>query len=129
MGMVASLDRCLHITDWSSDMHHLEFRRFTCPHTGGVNGVASLLVTTSEAAMRLLISREGVALNVTQLLTAFAAYTSLNICLSGIPVPTGNFTGTMLIGGIVGHALGLVVRDHFPVEDGAKPGVYALMGS
>jgi len=63
------------------------------------------------------------------LVLAFFAYTTQNILLTGIPVPSGNFTGTMLIGGFVGRALGNLVNVQGPGHNFAKPGVYAMMGS
>jgi chloride channel 7 len=67
--------------------------------------------------------------DVSDLLLAFVAYASLNILLTGIPVPSGNFTGTMLIGGMFGRTVGNLVRHWYPGDDLAKPGVYAMMGS
>lgn len=113
----------------------LEFVRFDCHDEGDHNPVASLLVTTSEAAMKLLISRKGDIFILQDLIIAFCAYTSLNILLTGIPVPSGNFTGTMLIGGFLGRAVGVAVNRHLPPGTAfrrgplAKPGVYAMMGS
>eukprot|EP00928_Gymnodinium_smaydae_P024392 TRINITY_DN19747_c0_g1_i1.p1 TRINITY_DN19747_c0_g1~~TRINITY_DN19747_c0_g1_i1.p1 ORF type:complete len:942 (+),score=192.42 TRINITY_DN19747_c0_g1_i1:176-3001(+) len=126
---VASLGGC-RVRREDGNPHHLDFVRFTCKQEDAHNAVASLLVTPAEAAMKLLISRDFASTFPLQdLLLGFLAYTSLNIGLTGIPVPSGNFTGTMLIGAIVGHMMGILVRDYFPVEDGAKPGVYAMMGS
>lgn len=110
----------------------LKLVRFTCEHEDEYNPVASLLVTTSEAAIKLLYSRQDANVKffaVSDLMLAFLAYTFLNIGLTGIPAPSGNFTGTMLIGGFVGRALGNELRDSFPGRDYAKPGVYAMMGS
>merc|ERR1712130_348182 len=107
---------------------HLEFVRFTCPEKQ-YNTVASLIVTTSEAAMKLLISRSSEFFMLGDLVLAFFAYTTQNILLTGIPVPSGNFTGTMLIGGFVGRALGSLVNEQIPGHNFAKPGVYAMMGS
>lgn len=110
----------------------LEFVRFNCPSHGDHNPVASLLVTTSEAAMKILISRKGDIFIVQDLVIAFFAYTGVNILLTGIPVPSGNFTGTMLIGGFFGRAVGVLINRVLPLPGGrsfAKPGVYAMMGS
>ena len=37
---------------------------------------------------------------------AFLAYFSMNVAFTGVPVPTGNFTGTMVIGGMAGRVMG-----------------------
>eukprot|EP00427_Karlodinium_veneficum_P055604 CAMPEP_0169411924 /NCGR_PEP_ID=MMETSP1017-20121227/60553_1 /TAXON_ID=342587 /ORGANISM="Karlodinium micrum, Strain CCMP2283" /LENGTH=483 /DNA_ID=CAMNT_0009519247 /DNA_START=36 /DNA_END=1488 /DNA_ORIENTATION=- len=131
--LVAQLGGCKDLGDFNPEDANLELVRFTCD-VGQYNPVASLLVTTSEAAMKLLITREdpdvgNYFFNVSDLLLAFAAYSLLNILLTGIPVPSGNFTGTMLIGGMFGRTVGNVVRHWYPGDDLAKPGVYAMMGS
>lgn len=130
----AQLGGCTN-NDVVAEEDDLELVRFTCSKDTQYNPVASLLVTTSEAAMKLLISRPATAggdlglLSVSDLLLACLSYTTLNICLTGIPVPSGNFTGTMLIGGMFGRAVGVAVRTWHPGPDMAKPGVYAMMGS
>ena len=37
---------------------------------------------------------------------AFLAYFTMNVAFTGVPVPTGNFTGTMVIGGMAGRVMG-----------------------
>eukprot|EP00928_Gymnodinium_smaydae_P025154 TRINITY_DN20126_c0_g1_i1.p1 TRINITY_DN20126_c0_g1~~TRINITY_DN20126_c0_g1_i1.p1 ORF type:complete len:734 (-),score=66.16 TRINITY_DN20126_c0_g1_i1:100-2250(-) len=118
-------------TNFDASEANLKLVRFTCADNQ-YNPVASLLVTTSEAAMKLLISRTPAGVHVfgfDDLIYAFVAYVSLNILLTGIPVPSGNFTGTMLIGGMYGRSVGNVVRYMYPGAGLAKPGVYAMMGS
>lgn len=129
--LAASLGGCrAQLPTHGEDINDLEFVRFNCPERGDHNPVASVLVTTSEAAMKVLISRQGDIFLVQDLIIAFFAYTSVNILLTGVPVPSGNFTGTMLIGGLFGRAIGEVINPHG--HGGgvfAKPGVYAMMGS
>jgi len=59
---------------------------------------------------------------------AFIFYSALNIGLTGVSVPSGNFTGSMLIGGLAGRVMGALVRGHGP-EGVAVSGVYAMVGS
>ena len=37
---------------------------------------------------------------------AFLTYFTMNVAFTGVPVPTGNFTGTMVIGGMAGRVMG-----------------------
>mmetsp|Transcript_35007 Transcript_35007/g.47262 ORF Transcript_35007/g.47262 Transcript_35007/m.47262 type:complete len:445 (-) Transcript_35007:100-1434(-) len=111
------------------DGHSAEFVRFNCEE-GHYNPVASLLLTTSEGAVRRLFSSRNVhEIRAENELVAFLAYTALNICLTGIPVPSGNFTGSMLIGGLAGRLVGAVARDYFGQDHLAVSGVYAMVGS
>jgi len=107
-----------------------ELVRYNC-EVGYYNPVASLLLTTSEGAVNLLFSRrdEGVIHPMNAML-ALCAYTSLNIGLTGVPAPSGNFTGTMLIGGLVGRILGAIAAGVKLDASGiAASGVYAMVGS
>lgn len=107
-----------------------ELVRYNC-NRGYYNPVASLLLTTSEGAVNLLFSRrdEGVIHPVNAML-ALCAYTSLNIGLTGVPAPSGNFTGTMLIGGLVGRILGSIAGGlTLDASGAAASGVYAMVGS
>lgn len=106
-----------------------EFVRFNCQE-GQYNPVASLLLTTSEGAVRRLFSARNVhEIRAENELAGFLAYTALNICLTGIPVPSGNFTGSMLIGGLAGRLVGAVARDYCGYTGLAVSGVYAMVGS
>jgi len=101
--------------------------RFRCEE-GAYNPVASLLLTTSEGAVRRLFSRKNSGdIYANNTFLAFLAYTFLNVSLTGIPVPSGNFTGTMLIGGLVGRFVGSVSQG--TGLNLAVPGVYAMVGS
>ncbi|CAE8646828.1 unnamed protein product, partial [Polarella glacialis] len=96
---------------------------------GKYNPVASLLLTTSEGAVKRLFSRHNVnEIHFRNELLAFLAYSTLNICLTGVPVPSGNFTGSMLIGGLAGRMMGALVRD-YGQPGVAVSGVYAMVGS
>merc|ERR1719401_2205866 len=107
----------------------VEFVRYDCPE-GQYNPVASLLLTTSEGAVKRLFSRKNAdEIHAMNELLAFGAYTILNICLTGVPVPSGNFTGSMLIGGLAGRIVGAVVRDYGSQDSLAVSGVYAMVGS
>jgi len=126
-GLVSLLATC--------DVHYLEqahltldYVRFNCEE-GAYNSVASLLLTTSEGAVRRLFSTENTG-DIYPVNTglAFLAYTALNIGMTGIPVPSGNFTGTMLIGGLVGRFAGSAARRLWG-QDLACTGIYAMVGS
>lgn len=121
--LVAQLGRCEPLKSGDS----AELVRYNCPH-GEYNPVASLLLTTSEGAVNLLFSRRNEGeIQPANLFCALCAYTCLNIGLTGVPAPSGNFTGTMLIGGLVGRILGSVSREL--TGGSAVPGVYAMVGS
>lgn len=105
-----------------------EFVRYNCEE-GHYNPVASLLLTTSEGAVKRLFSRQNEnEIHAPNEFYAFLAYSALNICLTGVPVPSGNFTGSMLIGGLAGRIMGAFVRQY---GEGihAVSGVYAMVGS
>jgi len=105
-----------------------QFVRYDCEE-GEYNPVASLLLTTSEGAVKRLFSRHDVnEIHFRNELLAFVAYTSLNIGLTGVQVPSGNFTGSMLIGGLMGRMMGALVRD-YGRPGMAVSGVYAMVGS
>lgn len=125
-GLVALLAECRTLPH----KHRVEFVRYDCEE-GHYNPVASLLLTTSEGAVKRLFSRRNVnEIHWLNEVLAFAAYSTLNICLTGIPVPSGNFTGSMLIGGLAGRIMGAVVRDYNLGPGGsAASGVYAMVGS
>jgi len=92
---IALLARCFELPGDDT----VEFVRYNCPE-GQYNPVASLLLTTSEGAVKRLFSRKNAnELHLGNECLAFIAYSTLNICLTGVPVPSGNFTGSMLIGG------------------------------
>jgi len=124
--LVALMGRCEPLRPGDSG----ELVRYNCPR-GYYNPVASLLLTTSEGAVNLLFSRRNAdEIHPVNALLALCAYTALNIGLTGVPAPSGNFTGTMLIGGLVGRILGAATQDFIPDETGsAASGVYAMVGS
>jgi len=113
---------------------------------GAFNPAASLLLTTSEGAVRRLFSQTHTGyIGPLNLILAFIPYTAMNIALTGVPVPSGNFTGTLLIGAFIGRLMGSLVNmylvpalpemntflgdnDNFKVEF-AVPGVYAMIGA
>merc|ERR1719253_784976 len=87
--LVAQLGRCEPLRSGDS----AELVRYNCPH-GEYNPVASLLLTTSEGAVNLLFSRRNEGeIQPANLFCALCAYTCLNIGLTGVPAPSGNFTG------------------------------------
>merc|ERR1712127_383719 len=99
-----------------------ELVRYNC-QKGYYNPVASLLLTTSEGAVNLLFSRRNAdEIHPFNAGLALCAYTALNVGLTGVPIPSGNFTGTMLIGGLVGRIMGEISR---AISYGdAAPGIY-----
>lgn len=106
----------------------LSYVRFNCDE-GAFNPVASLLLTTSEGAVQRLFSRTNAGdISPANTLAAFVAYTFLNVGLTGVPVPSGNFTGAMLIGGLAGRSVGALVARYGP-EGVRSSGVYAMVGS
>lgn len=108
----------------------LDYVRYNCEE-GAYNSVASLLLTTSEGACKRLFSTENTG-DIYPLNTGLAlvAYTLLNIGMTGVPVPSGNFTGSMLIGGLVGRFIGSLLRMLWHERDHlACSGVYAMVGS
>mmetsp|Transcript_22492 Transcript_22492/g.49293 ORF Transcript_22492/g.49293 Transcript_22492/m.49293 type:complete len:774 (-) Transcript_22492:74-2395(-) len=101
--------------------------KFNCPE-GKFNVVASLLVTTSEGAVKRLFQvNEWGSHHLTGELAALIVYTTLNIGLTGIPVPSGNFTGTMLIGAMFGRTCGSIL-DRLGYRF-TNPGMYSMMGA
>eukprot|EP00440_Ansanella_granifera_P066370 gb/GFBE01071986.1/.p1 GENE.gb/GFBE01071986.1/~~gb/GFBE01071986.1/.p1 ORF type:complete len:768 (+),score=135.51 gb/GFBE01071986.1/:1-2304(+) len=122
--LVALLAKCRHLPLETG----AEFVRYDCEE-GKYNPVASLLLTTSEGAVKRLFSRHNVnEIHFRNELLAFLSYTILNIGLTGVPVPSGNFTGSMLIGGLAGRMMGALVRD-YGQPGVAVSGVYAMVGS
>ena len=58
-----------------------------------------------------LFNRDNFVLTGTSAALGFFAYFTMNVCFTGVPVPTGNFTGTMVIGGMAGRVLGSNLAD------------------
>jgi len=102
--------------------------RYNCPENE-YNPVASLILTTSEGAVKRLFSRRNIhQLHLANECLAFLAYSLMNVGLTGVPVPSGNFTGSMLIGGLAGRILGAFLSQ-IGVPGLAASGVYAMIGS
>lgn len=105
----------------------LQYVRFNCEE-GEYNPVASLLVTTSHSSVKLLFSGTNAGeISPWSSLLAFLVYFCLNVGLSGLPVPGGAFTATMLLGGLLGRSVGELCRDLGLVR--TVSGVYAVVGS
>jgi len=122
--LVAQMGRCEPLKTGAS----VEFVRYNCQE-GEYNPVASLLLTTSEAAVNLLFSRKNAGqIHPTNAFLSFLGYTCLNIGLTGVTVPSGNFTGTMLIGGLIGRMMGSMA-ERYQLTGPAVSGVYAMVGS
>jgi len=101
--------------------------RYNCPEDM-YNPTASLLLTTAEGAVKRLFSTLNTrGIQYTGNIVAFFVYTIMNILLTGIPVPSGNFTGTMLIGAMFGRLVG----DFLLLFDAgfAPPGIYSMAGA
>eukprot|EP00416_Gambierdiscus_australes_P015954 CAMPEP_0171059696 /NCGR_PEP_ID=MMETSP0766_2-20121228/3350_1 /TAXON_ID=439317 /ORGANISM="Gambierdiscus australes, Strain CAWD 149" /LENGTH=751 /DNA_ID=CAMNT_0011515175 /DNA_START=19 /DNA_END=2274 /DNA_ORIENTATION=- len=105
----------------------LQYVRFNCDE-GEYNPVASLLVNTSHSAVKLLFMGNNAGeIGFLSSMVAFWTYYSLNVGLTGLPVPGGAFTATMLLGGLFGRAIGALGRDLGLVA--TTSGVYAVVGS
>lgn len=104
--------------------------RYDCPE-GRYNPVASMLLTTSEGSLKLLFSRKDFNdLKLENEVLAFVTYTIMNIGLTGMSIPSGNFTGSMLIGGLFGRIVGQLVRNKASQQYVYAPsGVYAMVGA
>jgi len=119
---VALLDPCT--KKGESD---LQYVAFNCPE-GEYNTVASLLVTTSHSSVKLLFSGNNAGeIAASSSFVAFVTYFLLQVGLSGLPVPGGAFTATMLLGGLFGRCIGELFRDMGIVSTAS--GVYAVVGS
>lgn len=55
-------------------------------------------------------------------------YFTMNVAFSGVPVPSGNFTGTMMIGGLAGRLIGHWLSQLFPDSGLARSGIYSMIG-
>eukprot|EP00929_Paragymnodinium_shiwhaense_P046789 TRINITY_DN23805_c0_g1_i1.p1 TRINITY_DN23805_c0_g1~~TRINITY_DN23805_c0_g1_i1.p1 ORF type:complete len:828 (-),score=116.13 TRINITY_DN23805_c0_g1_i1:169-2526(-) len=105
----------------------LQYVMFNCEE-GFYNPVASLLLNTSHSAVKLLFSGQNTDEIVHQpSIASFVAYYLLNVCLTGLPVPGGAFTATMLLGGLFGRFTGSLLRAYGLVT--SVSGIYAVVGS
>eukprot|EP00931_Biecheleriopsis_adriatica_P051460 TRINITY_DN29846_c0_g1_i1.p1 TRINITY_DN29846_c0_g1~~TRINITY_DN29846_c0_g1_i1.p1 ORF type:complete len:748 (-),score=122.42 TRINITY_DN29846_c0_g1_i1:71-2314(-) len=105
----------------------LQYVQFNCPE-GEYNPIASLLVNTSHSSVKLLFSGNNAGeIHFASSMWAFMAYFALNVGLTGLPVPGGAFTATMLLGGLFGRAMGAACRELGLVN--TVSGVYAVVGS
>uniref|UniRef100_A0A7S0A9A2 Chloride channel protein n=1 Tax=Pyrodinium bahamense TaxID=73915 RepID=A0A7S0A9A2_9DINO len=105
----------------------LQYVAFNCPE-GTYNPIASLLVNTSHSSVKLLFSGNNVGeIHWGSSLLAFATYFSLNVGLTGLPVPGGAFTATMLLGGLFGRAVGALGKELGLLRTAS--GVYGVVGS
>jgi len=106
----------------------LKYVRFNCKENE-YNPVASLLLTTSHSAVKLLFCGSNMGdLPAAADLIAFITYFMMNVGLSGLPVPGGAFTATMLLGGLFGRFvanMGLSVG----LDITQDRGIYAVVGS
>jgi chloride channel 7 len=101
--------------------------QFTCAEDE-YNPIASLLVSTSHSSVKLLFSGENAGeFSSMASLLAFLTYSTLNVCLGGLPVPGGAFTATMLMGAMFGRSVGAFMDSlGYP---STISGVYAVVGS
>ncbi|CAJ1333323.1 unnamed protein product [Effrenium voratum] len=106
----------------------LSYVRYQCPY-GSYNPVASLLLTTAEGAVKILFSRENAQAFGAESSIALFTYFTMNVAFSGVPVPSGNFTGTMMIGGLAGRLIGHWLSQLFPDSGLARSGIYSMIGA
>eukprot|EP00928_Gymnodinium_smaydae_P029450 TRINITY_DN22179_c0_g8_i2.p1 TRINITY_DN22179_c0_g8~~TRINITY_DN22179_c0_g8_i2.p1 ORF type:complete len:705 (+),score=118.46 TRINITY_DN22179_c0_g8_i2:280-2394(+) len=95
------------------------------------NPVATLLVNTSHSSVKLLFAadNDADAFGYVATAVAFVVYSLLNICLSGLPVPGGAFTATMLMGALFGRSVGCFIALKAPAEfQTAHPSIYSVVG-
>lgn len=124
-GGVSLLAECL-ANDPGEDVH-LQYVQFNCDE-GKFNPIASLLVSTSHSSVKLLFAgSNGHEIRHQPCISAFAAYYLLNVFLTGLPVPGGAFTATMLLGGLFGRFFGCLFQELGIVT--SLSGMYAVVGS
>lgn len=127
-GFTSWISRC-----FPSEAHNLSGEKlssvqFDCP-AQHFNPVASLLLTTPDGAVKLLFNRDNFVMTGRASAIAFLTYFTMNVAFTGVPVPTGNFTGTMVIGGMAGRVMGCCLSECFPSMDFASNGIYAMIGA
>mmetsp|Transcript_88303 Transcript_88303/g.175514 ORF Transcript_88303/g.175514 Transcript_88303/m.175514 type:complete len:741 (-) Transcript_88303:2-2224(-) len=106
----------------------LQYVQFNCEE-GKYNPTASLLVSTSHSSVKLLFAGDNNGeIHYTSSFLAFVTYYALNVLLTGLPVPGGAFTATMLLGGLFGRGVGGLARE-LGLVNGTAAGVYAVVGS
>lgn len=110
------------------DRQDLSYVKFACP-SGSFNPTASLLLTTPDGAVKMLFNRDNFEFLGIASAVACVTYFCMNVMFSGLPVPSGNFTGTMLIGGLAGRVLGSLLNRLFPHAIFAPQGVYSMIGA
>ncbi|CAK9102137.1 Chloride channel protein B [Durusdinium trenchii] len=106
----------------------LSYVQFQCEE-GFFNPVASLLLTTPDGAVKMLFNRDNFEFLGLASAVSFLTYFTLNVLFTGVPVPTGNFTGAMLIGGMAGRLIGCVLGHLLPQMDFAPQGIYSMIGA
>lgn len=81
-------------------------------------------------AIKHLYSRNAAAeFNVVFLILTLVSYTVLCIGMSGVCVPMGNFTPSMLIGAVVGRVVGELITTFDNRICFSTAGIYSLIGS
>jgi len=111
----------------SDTRQKLEYVRFNCGEDQ-YNPVASLLVNTSHSAVKFLFSGNNTGeIKHFDALLGFISYYALNVLLTGLPVPGGAFTATMLLGGLFGRFIG-EAGGHLGLINTVS-GIYAVVGS
>ncbi|CAK0857692.1 unnamed protein product [Prorocentrum cordatum] len=136
LGLLTSVHTrgCLMLASWRGNLakrptgsSNLQYVQFNC-EPGEYNAIASLLVTTSHSSVKLLYSGSNAGeIRWWSSIISFVVYFCLNVGLSGLPVPGGAFTATMLLGGLFGRCVGSLVREA-GLSDTVS-GVYAVVGS
>eukprot|EP00927_Polykrikos_kofoidii_P065086 TRINITY_DN60884_c0_g1_i1.p1 TRINITY_DN60884_c0_g1~~TRINITY_DN60884_c0_g1_i1.p1 ORF type:complete len:749 (+),score=151.42 TRINITY_DN60884_c0_g1_i1:52-2247(+) len=105
----------------------LQYVQFNCAE-GEFNPIASLLVNTSHSSVKLLFSGENTGqIRHYAAILSFLAYYALNVGLTGLPVPGGAFTATMLLGGLFGRFVGEMFLEFKLIK--TVSGIYAVVGS
>jgi len=104
----------------------LKYSHHICPGSQ-VNEAATLLLKSSEGAVKHLLSRSPGHGGIQPMALALGTYSLLAVGMAGLSVPMGNFLPSMLIGALLGRIFGEAIEGLD--LDLADAGVYSLVGS
>ena len=101
---------------------------FQCDGKYEYNELASMTLSGSESVIQHMFSRDDEDFGVGPILSMYVFYFPLAVLVIGTAVPAGTFVPALMMGALVGRAMGVLVHT-IHGDFASDPGVYAVVGS